>query len=129
MTQRAEDRFAPQLLKLEQVVMQLYAEHPSLTDAQVDAAYEELARLYRAEATAHAYRPGRLDAPRQLVHDALLPVAEALRGRPAPLPGVPVIVAEDLRVCFARLRSSIRVWHREGRQAYLNYLARMVPLG
>ena len=128
MTQRTEERFGPQLLQLELAVIQAYEDHPELPDAQVDSAYEELARRYRAEATNFEFKPGKLDGLRQTVHDALLPVAEMLRGRPKDLAGAPVIEAEDVRVCFNRLRSSIKTWSKlgRGRQGYLDYISEAV---
>ena len=40
MTQRIEDQFLPVLMAIEVAVLGVYGEHPELTDAQVDAAYE-----------------------------------------------------------------------------------------
>nr|WP_255638973.1 hypothetical protein [Deinococcus betulae] len=117
-----EERFLPVLRSLELAVLGVYGEHPDLTDAQVDSAYEELARRYRAEATNFPFKPGKLDGLRAEVHDAALRnltlmldhLGEA--GRPG---------AEDLRQCLNRLRASVRLWTREaGRQGYLKFLDR-----
>ncbi|MHA0033604.1 hypothetical protein ACXXDK_01055 [Deinococcus sp. PESE-38] len=82
MTQRTEEQYFDQLMQLEFAVLGFFDDHPDLTDAVVDSAYEELAKRYRAEATAHEYKPGKLDGLRLELHDTLLPLAEMLVGRP-----------------------------------------------
>ncbi|WP_412029040.1 hypothetical protein [Deinococcus yunweiensis] len=122
MTRRIEDQFLPVLMAIEVAVLGVYGEHPDLTDAQVDAAYEELARRYRAEATNFPFKPGKLDGPRAEVHDAALRnltiMLDATDDRPS---------AEELRQCVNRLRSSVKLWTREGgRQGYLKYIDRTI---
>ncbi|WP_309569727.1 hypothetical protein, partial [Deinococcus sp.] len=95
-------------------------EHPELTDAQVDAAYEELARRFRAEATNFPFKPGKLDGLRADVHDAALKNLTVLLHNSEERPS-----AEELRQCVNRLRASIKLWTREGgRQGYVKYLDR-----
>lgn len=120
-------KYEQQLLNLELAVISFYEEHPELTDAQVDSVYEELGKRYRAEATAHEYRPGRLEGLRDTLHQELLPVAELLVGRPTNvLPNVP-ISAEEMTLIFKRLRTSIKTWQkRGGRQAYLEYVSQFM---
>ncbi|WP_328774549.1 hypothetical protein [Deinococcus aquaedulcis] len=117
-----QDRFLPVLNTLELAVLGVYGEHPELTDAQVDAAYEELARRYRAEATNFPFKPGALDGLRAEVHDAALRSLTLMLNhlgedqRPS---------AEDLRQCVNRLRTSVKRWTREsGRQGYLKFIDR-----
>ncbi|PTA68255.1 hypothetical protein C8263_08860 [Deinococcus arcticus] len=107
---------------MELAVLGVYGEHPDLTDAQVDAAYEELARRYRAEATHFPFKPGHLDGLRAEVHDAALRHLTLMldhldtADRPS---------AEELRQCVNRLRSSVKRFSREGgRQGYLKFIDR-----
>ncbi|CAM3676414.1 hypothetical protein [Deinococcus frigens] len=121
------DKYENQLLNIELAVSSVYDEHPELTDAQVDAAYEELARRYRAEATAHDFKPGKLDGPRASVHDAVLPITEMLVGRPDNILPTEPVSAEEMRQIINRLRSSIKTWQKAGgRQSYLKYLSQFL---
>ena len=123
MTQRTEEKYFDQLMQLEFAVLGFFDDHPELTDAMVDNAYEELARRYRAEATAHEYKPGKLDGLRLELHDTLLPIAEMLVGRPDNVMPYAPVSAEALNEMFRRLRASLRKWSREGgRQGYLTFL-------
>ena len=118
------EQFEGQLYQIELVVTHVFDDHPDLTDAQVDSVYEELSRRYRAEATAHEFKAGKLDGIRADLHAELLPVTELLLGRPANMAPADPISAEDMRLCLNRLRSSIKRWSREGgRQGYLTYLS------
>ncbi|MFK7604106.1 hypothetical protein ACI3L1_18060 [Deinococcus sp. SM5_A1] len=121
------DKYENQFMSIELAVYGVYDEHPELTDAQVDAAYEELARRYRAEATAFAFKPGKLDGLRAEVHDAVLPIAEMLVGRPDNILPTEPVSAEEMRQILGRLRSSIKTWQKAGgRQSYLKYVSQFL---
>ena len=118
------EQFEAQLFQIELAVMRVRDDHPELTDAQVDSVYEELSRRYRAEATAHDFKPGKLDGLRLTLHDELLPITELLVGRPANMAPEQTVSAEEMRLMLGRLRASLKRWTREGgRQGYLNYLS------
>ncbi|MCD0167181.1 hypothetical protein [Deinococcus sp. 12RED42] len=120
-----EDRLLPYLMTVELAVLGVYGAHPELTDAQVDSAFEELMRRYRAEATNHLFRPGKLDGLRAEVHDAALRNLTTMLEQPGEHPG-----AEELRLGLGRLRSSVKTWTREaGRQGYLRYIEQYVNAG
>lgn len=120
-----EDRLLPYLMTVELAVLGVYGAHPDLTDAQVDSAFEELMRRYRAEATNHPFRPGKLDGLRAEVHDAALRNLTTLLEQPGEHPS-----AEELRLGLGRLRSSVKTWTREaGRQGYLRYIEQYVNAG
>ncbi len=72
MTQKIHERYESQLLNIELAVMRVFDENSELTDAQVDGVYEELAKRYRAEATDHEYKAGKMNGLRQTLHDAVL---------------------------------------------------------
>ena len=123
MTQRTEDKYFDQLMQLEFAVLGFFDDHPDLTDAMVDSAYEELGKRYRAEATAHEYRPGKLDGLRLDLHSVLLPIAEMLVGRPDNVMPYAPVSAGAMHEIFKLLRSSVRRHGKlGGRQAYLNFL-------
>ena len=127
MTEEFTDKYENQLLNIELAVWGVYEEHPELTDAQVDAAYEELSRRYRAEATAHEFKAGKLEGLRAEVHDAVLPMTEMLVGRPDNILPLEPVSAEEMRLVINRLRSSLKRWSSKGgRQAYLNYIAQFL---
>ena len=118
MTEAFTDKYENQLLNIELAVWGVYEEYPELTDAQVDAAYEELSRRYRAEATAHEFRAGKLEGLRAEVHDSVLPMTEMLVGRPDNILPLEPVSAEEMRLILGRLRSSIKTWSSKGgRQA------------
>ncbi|QFP75870.1 hypothetical protein [Deinococcus sp. AJ005] len=121
------DKYENQFMSIELAVYGVYDEHPELTDAQVDAAYEELARRYRAEATAFAFKPGKLDGLRAEVHDAVLPIAEMLVGRPDNILPTEPVSAEEMRLILGRLRSSVKTGQKAGgRQSYLKYVSQFL---
>lgn len=123
MTQRTEEKYFDQLMQLEFAVLGFFDDHADLTDAAVDSVYEELARRYRAEATAHEYRPSKLDGPRLELHGTLLPIAEMLVGRPDNVMPYAPVSAEAMQDIFKRLRSSLKKWNKEGgRRGYLTFL-------
>lgn len=108
------DRYENQFLNIELAVMGVHSKYPELTDAQVGAAYEELARRYRAEATAHEFRPGKLDGLRAEVHEAVLPITELLVDRPDNILPTEPVSAEEMRQILGRLRTSIKTWQKTG---------------
>ncbi|MFT2718402.1 hypothetical protein ACMT4L_00215 [Deinococcus sp. A31D244] len=120
-----DDRLLPYLMTVELAVLGVYGEHPDLTDAMADSAFEELARRYRAEATNFPFKPGKLDGLRAAVHDAALRNLTTLLEQPGEHPS-----AEELRLGMNRLRSSVKTWTREaGRQGYLKYIEQYVNSG
>ncbi|MDV6373690.1 hypothetical protein [Deinococcus arenicola] len=127
MTEAFTDKYEPQLLNLEIAVSGIHDEHPELTDAQVDAVYEELSRRYRAEATAHDFKPGKLSGVRAEMYDALLVITELLVGRPDNILPTEPVSAEEMRQILNRLRSSIKTWQKAGgRQSYLKNLSQFL---
>lgn len=134
-TKPLEQLYETQLAYLETAMVKFYREHPDLTDAMADSVYEELAKRYRAEATNHEYKAGKLDGLRAELHAALLPEAEALVGRgksqlEARLLMVledengPVqpVNAEEMRQLMQRLRKSIKTVGKLGRRGYLSLI-------
>lgn len=128
MTKPIEDLYMDQLAQIEFAVTAFFDEHPDLTDAQVDSVYEELMKRYRAEATNFDFKPNKLDGVRSELHEALLPIAELLAGRPNKIMPFDVLSAEELRLCFQRLRRSIKTLKDAGgRQIYLQHIERHIP--
>lgn len=130
-----EEVYEVQLAFIETTVVKFFREHPDLTDAAADEVYEELAKRYRAEATAHEYKQGKLDGLRAELHAALLPETEALVGRGQnQIDGrflmvlqdengpVQPVSAEEMRMLMLRLRKSIKTFRSLGRQAYLKVI-------
>lgn len=140
MTQPIEERYLAHLACLEWVVVTFYRAHPELADATVDSVYEELSRRYRAEATAHTHKPGRLEGLRAELHAALLPEAEALAGRGRSTLSADLMAAlqrqhgephpvsaEELQLMLNRLRKSIRRFGKLGRRGYLETVEPYLP--
>jgi hypothetical protein len=118
------------LQNIEAVIVQVYREHPDLTDYDVDKAMTALIQSYRNEFTGKpAVKPnGNLAI---LVYQQIESIANwrlgraqtlAENGKPLPLPETSS--TEVIILCLKRLRKSLETWTKQGgRQGYLTYIS------
>ena len=132
-----EERYEDILQNIEFGIVQVYREHPEMTNWDVLAAVEALLRTYRAEAKGRQPAPPSLAPLAQEVYDSVKVMCEWRLGREMPFlseEGEPVelspepITLDELGACLKRVRKSINFWNREGgRQGYLTFVSRFIP--
>lgn len=130
MNPQVEDQYLDVLQNMEFMIVQVYREHPELSDHQVDKAIEGLIRTYQAEQkgrSAPALKLGELD---QQVFDRIQSICLMRLGREKLEEGVTfkILTVDEILLCLKRIRSSISLWTKDyGRQGYLNYIQQFLP--
>ena len=131
-----EERYEDVLQNLEFGIVQVYHNHPEMTDWEALAAIEALLRTYRAEAKGRQASPPSLNPLAEEVYDLVETMCEWRLGREMPFSnkeGEPMelplkpITLDELIACLKRIRKSINFWNREGgRQGYLTFVSQFV---
>jgi len=131
-----EERYEDVLQNLEFGIVQVYHNHPEMTDWEALAAIEALLRTYRAEAKGRQASPPSLNPLAEEVYDLVETMCEWRLGREMPFSnkeGEPMelplepITLDELIACLKRIRKSINFWNREGgRQGYLTFASQFV---
>ena len=131
-----EERYMDVLQNIEFGIVQVYRNHPEMTDWEALAAIEALLRTYRAEARGRQARLPSLDPVADEIYNSVQAMCEWRLGREMPFShkeGKPVefpvtpITLDELIACLKRVRKSIRFWSREGgRQGYLTFVSQFV---
>ena len=128
---RIEEEFADVLQNIESAIVTVFDDYPDLVDRDVLTAIDRLMGAYERE---KRKREGAAQAPSgraRAVYEQCRRICEWRLGRQLlnegestseePQPGE-LSVPQLLR-CLKRLRSSIRLWHKQGgRQGYLTYV-------
>jgi hypothetical protein len=126
-----EDEYMGVLQNLEFAIVEVYNEHPDLTDFHVDKALESLLRLYQAEKKERAapvFKFGELD---QQVYQTVGEICRIHLGRSEPsreerkiLEPIRILSVDEIILCLKRLRSSLSLWTKEfGRRGYLDFIS------
>jgi len=139
-TPRGEGGFEQQyediLQNIEFGIVQVYREHPDMTDWDALNAVENLIRLYNAEVKGRQPALPSLDSLAQSVYESVKMMCEWRLGRETPFrddEGAPVetvldpITLDEMIDCLKRVRKSINRWHREGGlQGYLTFVSEFI---
>lgn len=131
-----EERYEDVLQNIEFGIIQVYHNHPEMTDWEALAAIEALLRTYRAEAKGRQAAPPSLNPLAEEVYDLVETMCEwrlgrempfsAKEGEPMEFPVEPITL-DELIACLKRVRKSIKFWSREGgRQGYLTFVSQFV---
>jgi len=131
-----EEQYEDVLQNIEFGIVQVYREHPEVTNWEVMAAVEALLRTYRAEAKGRQATSSSLDPLAQEIYDSVKMMCEWRLGREMPFmdeEGESVelspepITLDELVACLKRVRKSINFWNREGgRQGYLTFVSQFI---
>ncbi len=131
-----EERYEDVLQNIEFGVVQVYGEHPEMTDWQALRAIEALIRAYQAETRGRQTAPPSLDTLAQEVYDSVEAMFEWRLGRETLFQdeeGEPVeltvepITLDEIIACLKRVRKSINRWNRRGgRQGYLTFVSQFI---
>jgi len=126
-----EERYEDVLQNIEFGIIQVYRQHPELTDWDALNAVESLIRGYQAESKGRQVGPPALFPLAQQVRESVWGLCEIRLGRntfhdaggePVDM-GMEPIALEELIACLKRIRKSINRWTREGgRQGYLSFV-------
>ncbi len=131
-----EKRYEDILQNLEAGIMQVYREHPELSNWEALNAIEALIRLYNAEIKEYEPQPPHLDPLSQEVFESVKMMSEWRLGRTSfkDLDGQPIeqqpepITLEEMIDCLKRIRKSINFWtEKAGRKGYLRFVERFFP--
>ena len=131
-----EKRYEDVLQNIECAIVQVYRDHPEMTDWEALAAVEALLRKYRAEARGRQAKPPSLNPPADEVYEFVEALCEWRLGRKTPFAdkeGTPLnlpvepITLDELIACLKRVRKSINLWTREGgRRGYLTFVSQFI---
>lgn len=131
-----EERYEDVLQNIEFGVVQVYGEHPEMTDWEALRAIEALIRAYQAETRGRQTTSPNLDPLAQEVYDSVEAMCEWRLGRemlfqdeegePVEIPLEPITLNEII-ACLKRVRKSINRWNRRGgRQGYLTFVSQFI---
>lgn len=131
-----EKKYEDVLQNIEFSIVQVYREHPEMTDAEALNAVEAAIRFYQAEANKRNRPALRLSPLAQEAFNSAQAMCEWRMGRthmldeneqPVDLEMTPLTV-DEIVACLKRIRRSIEFWNkRGGRQGYLNYVIEFLP--
>ncbi len=133
---RFEEKYEDVLQNLEYGVMEVYREHPELTDYDVMDAFAALRRHYIREVRQQEPVTPTLSERAQKVFDMVEAMCELRLGRakattadgePFTL-GAHPLTANEIVDCIKRLERSVQRWNKSGgRQGYLKFVAQFFP--
>jgi len=131
-----EQRYEDVLQNIEFGIVQVYRNHPEMTDWEALTAIEALLGTYRAEARGRQATPPSLNPLAEEVYDFVETMCEWRLGRERPFtrkdgetvdPPVEPITLDELLACLKRVRKSITRWNRRGgRQGYLTFVSQFI---
>jgi hypothetical protein len=131
-----EERYQDVLQNIEFGIVQVYHNHPEMTDWEALSAIEALLRTYRAEAKGRQASSPSLDPLAEEVYNLVETMCEWRLGRERPFThkdGEPVefpfepITLDELMDCLKRVHKSINRWSRQGgRRGYLTFVSQFV---
>lgn len=130
-----EERYEDVLQNIEFGIIQIYHEHPEMTNWEALKAVEALLRVYKAEARGREIAPPSLDSLAQEVYGMVETMCEWRLGRetfydeegkPSEISIVPITV-DEIIACLKRVRKSIKRWtRRAGRRGYLAFVSQFI---
>jgi len=131
MDESFEDEYLDVLQNVEAGIMQVFREHPEMTDAEALQAVEGALRLYQAEVKKRNPPALRFSPLAQEAFDAVKAMCDWRLGRGELVDdsgravdlGITPKTMDEIIACLKRIRRSIELWSkRGGRQGYLNYV-------
>jgi len=131
-----EERYMDVLQNIEFGIVQVYRNHPEMTDWEALTAIEALLQTYRAEAKGRQAGLPSLNPLAEEVYDFVETMCEWRMGHEKPfsdkegkLMEFPVepITVDEVMACLKRVHKSINRWHRRGgKQGYLTFVSQFV---
>lgn len=128
---RVEDQYFDVLQNIETAIVAVYEDQPGLLDVEVLDAVDALIRTYTWEKDGRGAPTLRLSDRAQRVFDFSWRMCEWRLGRQSLHPGETEreeakpekLTVSDVVLCLQRIRSSVRLWNKQGgRQGYLDYV-------
>ncbi len=129
---QADDPNLDILQNIESVVVQIWREHPEMTDYVALRAYDFAFQHYRSEARGHTPKPSGLSGLDGQTFEAVRGICEFRLGRNQQVtPGKVAIEPAPLEVivdCLRKLQRSVEFNTKQGgRKGYLTFIDRFLP--
>jgi len=131
---KIEDEFLDVLQNLEVAILEVYADHPELSDSEVSRTLQALSDVYVAETIGRRPRDFNLSPLENKLFSRVNDMAAWRLGR-RPSPGtddiptaLPPITTENIIACLDRILKSVRKWNKHfGVRGYLDFIREHVP--
>ena len=131
---KTEDEFLDVLQNLEVAILEVYADHPELSDSEVSRTLQSLTDVYVAETIGRRPRDFNLSPLEEKLFSRVNDMAAWRLGR-RPSPGTddipaapPLITTENIIACLDRILKSVRKWNKHfGVRGYLDFIRDHVP--
>ena len=126
---KVEEKYEDILQNIEDVFVREYRSNPALKDFEVDFTLDALISYYRREAAGLPQKPVALNETRMRMFEDVKAILEhrqmlaAESGKPLSEGDKP---AEVYGQCFSRIKKSIKLWSKNGNQAYLKFVSKFV---
>ena len=128
---RVEEQYFDVLQNIEGAIVAVYEDQPALLDIDVLDSIDALIRRYSREKEGRGAPAVKLSDRAQRVFDFAGRACEWRLGRQSMNPGeskrddvqFDLLSVSELVLCLQRIRSSVRLWNKQGgRQGYLDYV-------
>jgi hypothetical protein len=135
MPEAFEDKYLDVLQNIESSIVEVYREHPEMTDWDALNAIQALIRFYQAQARKRSAIQPSLSPLAQATFEAVRGMCEwrlgrthveVIDGRATDLETTPKTL-DEIVACLKRIRGSIEMWNKEGgRRGYLDFVSQFV---
>jgi len=118
------------LQNIEAAVIQVWRQHPDMTNYTAARAYEAAIAHYHAIEREQTPKPVTLTGLDLTVFEGVKGICELRLGkkRLADEPEFPALRIEDLVACLRKLKKSVDFWTKQGgRQGYMKHVEQFVP--
>jgi hypothetical protein len=131
-----EHEYPDVLENIKFVIVDIYRQHGTLLDYDVEEALDALIADYRAESQQHTARPHRFTERPASVYREVQRVCEWRLGRNSlpvttgsgPGAELQALPLDVILACLKRLKKSVQRWNSVGgRQGYLQYINQFIP--
>lgn len=133
MAQRFEDQYLDVLQNIESAIIDVYRDHPEVTDYNVDKALAGLVRVYQARIKDQPAPHLSFKEVERHVYDAVMDMCDWRLGelKSGRNEGLDALMEElepktldEIVACLKRIRKSVSLWTKQGgRQGYVTFIA------
>jgi len=132
-----EEQYEDVLQNIEFSIIQVYREHPELTNWEALNGIQALIRAYQVETEGRQPAPPPSDPLAKEVYETVKTICEWRLGREMPFQGkdgeppedfsLEPVTLDEIIACLKRVRKSINFWAKKGgRQGYLTFVSQFV---
>lgn len=124
-----EEQFEDELRNLEISIVEVFHDHPSMSDFDVLRALEAVINRYVAEQRQRTPRTFPLRGVDKIVYEELVATSELLLGRDPPkeASGIDALSLDENIQCLKRIEKSVQRWNKQGgNQGYLRFVSQYI---